>query len=124
LEQWGRYYAGSTELGAPLLSPVYAELHGLPPILALAGEHEVLLDDARRVVERACSAGTDARMLIGRGMQHDWPLTLPWLDESKEAWRAMAAFAAEQSASRGLGAPLTRSRDSAPCDLPGSKVPL
>jgi hypothetical protein len=28
-------------------------------------------------------------------MQHDWPLTLPWLDESKQAWRAMAAFAAE-----------------------------
>jgi monoterpene epsilon-lactone hydrolase len=96
LERWGRYYAGSTELSAPLLSPVYAELHGLPSMLVLAGEHEVLLDDALRVVERACSAGTDARMLIGRGMQHDWPLTLPWLDESKEAWRAMAAFVAEQ----------------------------
>lgn len=97
LEQWARYYAGAVDLRTPLLSPLYAELGGLCPVLALAGEHEVLLDDAARVVERAKRAGTDARLLIGPGMQHDWPLTLPWLDESKAAWRAMAAFVAEQS---------------------------
>lgn len=100
LEQWARYYAGSTALCTPLLSPAYAELHGLPPLLVLAGEHEVLLDDAQRVVDGAVRAGSQARMLVGRGMQHDWPLTLPWLDESKHAWRAMAAFVAERSAPR------------------------
>jgi epsilon-lactone hydrolase len=96
LERWARYYAGAADPRTPLLSPLYAELHGLPPLLLLAGEHEVLLDDARRVAERAGQAGTDARVLVGRAMQHDWPLTLPWLEESKEAWRAMAAFAAER----------------------------
>jgi monoterpene epsilon-lactone hydrolase len=95
LEQWARYYAGPADLRTPLLSPLYAELDALAPVLALAGEHEVLLDDAARVVERAKQAGTDARLLVGPAMQHDWPLTLPWLDESKQAWRAMAAFVAE-----------------------------
>lgn len=112
LERWARYYAGSTERRTPLLSPVYAELHGLPPLLVLAGEHEILLDDARRVVDRASASGTEARLLIGRGMQHDWPLTLPWLDESKAAWRAMTEFVAERSAPRSLDPALARSRDS------------
>lgn len=102
LERWARYYAGDADPRTPLLSPLYAELHGFPPLLALAGADEVLLDDAARVVERARAAGTDARLLIGRGMQHDWPLTLPWLDESKEAFRAMAAFVAEHSPARAL----------------------
>jgi acetyl esterase/lipase len=55
----------------------------------LAGEHELLLDDARRVHEAASRAGVDSRILVGEGMQHDWPLTLPWLDESKKAWQSM-----------------------------------
>jgi len=29
---------------------------------------------------------------LGKGMQHDWPLTLPWLDESRRAWSAMKNF--------------------------------
>jgi monoterpene epsilon-lactone hydrolase len=105
LEHWARYYLGSIDPRTPLLSPLYAELHGLSPLLVLAGEHEVLLDDALRVVERAQHAGTEARALVGRGMQHDWPLTLPWLDESKRAWREMAAFTAERSDSRALAIP-------------------
>jgi epsilon-lactone hydrolase len=81
----------------PYLSPVFAELSGLPPLLLLVGEDEVLLDDALRVRDAATSAGTDARVLIGKGMQHDWPLTLPWLDESRLAWNAMRRFVEEHS---------------------------
>jgi acetyl esterase/lipase len=112
LERWARYYAGEVDRRAPLLSPLYAELHGLPPLLVLAGEHEVLLDDARRVVERAQRAGTDARALIGAGMQHDYPLTLPWLAESRRAWREMAAFTAEHGAPRAVATPPAKARDS------------
>ena len=89
--------AGATDARTPLLSPLYGDLSGLPPLLVLAGEHEVLLDDALRVIERARQAGCEARALVGRGMQHDYPLTLPWLDESKRAWREMAAFVARCS---------------------------
>jgi len=112
LETWARYYAGTADPKTPLLSPLHASLDGLPPLLVLAGEHEVLLDDALRVVERAQHAGTDARAIVGRGMQHDYPLTLPWLDESRRAFREMAAFTARHSAPRALAGATARSRDS------------
>lgn len=96
LELWAEHYAGTTDRREPLLSPAFAELHGLCPLLLLVGEHEVLVDDAMRVAAAARSAGTPAYMLIGAGMQHDWPLTLPWLPESRQAWDAMRAFIDER----------------------------
>ncbi len=97
LETWASYYVGRADARSPYLSPVFAELSGLPPLLLLVGEDEVLLDDALRVRDAATSVGTDARVLIGKGMQHDWPLTLPWLDESRLAWNAMRGFVEEHS---------------------------
>jgi len=97
LETWARYYVGGADAKSPYLSPVFADLSGLPPLLLLVGENELLLDDALRVRDAATSAGTDARVLVGQGMQHDWPLTLPWLDESRAAWSAMRRFVEEHS---------------------------
>jgi acetyl esterase/lipase len=92
LETWARYYVGRADARSPYLSPVFADLSGLPPLFILVGENELLLDDALRVRDAAKSAGTDARVLVGEGMQHDWPLTLPWLDESRLAWNEMRRF--------------------------------
>jgi acetyl esterase/lipase len=100
LSKWGSDYAGGADPRTPLLSPLFADLSGLPPLLLLVGEDEILRDDAVRVAERALRAGTDARLLVGERMQHDWPLTLPWLDESREAWKAMRAFVQERRAIR------------------------
>jgi acetyl esterase/lipase len=97
LEVWATYYVGRADARSPALSPVFADFSGLPSLLLLTGEHEVLLDDARRVHELARRVGTDARILVGKRMQHDWPLTLPWLDESKAAWRAMREFVGEHA---------------------------
>ena len=95
LEKWASYYVGRADGRSPYLSPVFAELSGLPPLLLLVGEDELLLDDAVRVRDAATSVGTDVRVLIGKGMQHDWPLALPWLDESRLAWNAMRRFVEE-----------------------------
>ncbi len=100
LETWATHYVAGADARAPAVSPVVADLDGLPPLLLLAGEHELLLDDARRVRDAADRAGVEARLLVGPGMQHDWPLTLPWLAESKDAWRAMRRFVEERSAVR------------------------
>jgi acetyl esterase/lipase len=97
LAQWASHYAAATDRRAPLLSPVFADLSGLPPFLALVGEDEILFDDATRVVNSARRAGVDARLLIGKRMQHDWPLTLPWLEESQQAWRVMRQFVQERT---------------------------
>ena len=92
LEVWAGYYAAAADRRSPYVSPVFAHFSGLPPLLLLVGEDELLLDDALRVRDAARSAGTDVCVHIGRGMQHDWPLALPWLDESRRAWSAMSAF--------------------------------
>jgi acetyl esterase/lipase len=68
-------------------------------MLVLVGDREVLFDDARRVHEHALAAGVASTLHVGRQMQHDWPLTLPWLDESRDAWSSIAAFAARLSRS-------------------------
>ena len=96
LEVWASYYVGHADGRSPYVSPVFADLSGLPPLLLLVGEDELLLDDTLRVRDAATSAGTDVRVLIGKGMQHDWPLTLPWLDESRHAWNAIRRFVEER----------------------------
>ena len=95
LETWASYYVGHGDSRSPYLSPVFAELSELPPLLLLVGENELLLDDTLRVRDAATSVGTDVSVLTGKGMQHDWPLTLPWLDESRLAWNTMRRFVEE-----------------------------
>ena len=97
LRRWFRNYVGNADPANPLVSPLRANLSGLPPFLLLAGADELLLEEGRRMVDRALSAGIDAQLLVGEGMQHDWPLTLPWLPESRHAWKVIAGFLDEHS---------------------------
>lgn len=97
LETWARYYVGRADAHSPCVSPVFADFSGLPSLLLLVGDNELLLDDALRVRDAAANKGTDACVFIGKGMQHDWPLTLPWLDESRAAWDAIRSFVEEHS---------------------------
>jgi len=101
LRHWARIYAGGADPRDPNISPVHAELSGLPPFLLLLGEDELLAEEGRRLFRRARDAGTDARLLVGQGMQHDWPLTLPWLRESRRAWAEIGAFVAERASANG-----------------------
>lgn len=52
----------------PLASPLFGDLEGLPPLLVHVGSREVLLDDARTLVERAADAGVDATLHMGEGL--------------------------------------------------------
>jgi epsilon-lactone hydrolase len=92
LKQWSDYYRGSFDARMSYISPLYADFSGFPPLLALAGDQEILLDDTRRLVEKARRCGVSAQEEIGRDMQHDWPLTLPWLTESTRAWQVIERF--------------------------------
>jgi acetyl esterase/lipase len=92
IEQWGRHYAGKSDIADPGLSPMHADPTGFPPLLMIVGDQEVLFDDTLRVEAKARDAGVDVEVLVGRGMQHDFPLALPWLEESREAWGTVVAF--------------------------------
>jgi monoterpene epsilon-lactone hydrolase len=52
----GAEYVGTRDPATPTISPVFADLTGLPPLLIQAGSHEILLDDALRVAARAATA--------------------------------------------------------------------
>ena len=97
LQVWARYYVGRADAHLPYISPVFADLSGLPPLLLVVGEDELLLDDARRVADAARQNGIGVSTHVGKGMQHDWPLTLPWLDESRLAWMAIRSFVDKHS---------------------------
>ncbi len=68
-------YAGSeSELRNPLVSPLFADLAGLPPLLIHAGADETLLDDSTRLAERARAAGVDVSLKIWPSVPHVWQL--------------------------------------------------
>ncbi len=97
LRRWARHYIGQADPRDPLISPSFADVSGLPPLLVLAGENELLAEDARRLVDGARANGADAKLLVGKAMQHDWPLTLPWLAESRRAWREITDFVSDRA---------------------------
>jgi len=65
-----RLYAKDTDLSHPLVSPVYAELAGLPPLLVQSGDAEILFSENQRLVERARAAGVEVEHEIEPGMIH------------------------------------------------------
>lgn len=78
----------------PLVSPVFGDFQGLPPILAHVGSTEVLLDDTRRVGERAVAQGVDFRVEVWDQMPHVWHMAA-FLPESKTAIAGIGAFMRE-----------------------------
>lgn len=77
-------YAGSHDIKDPLISPVYGDLRGLPPLLIQVGTREVLLSDAVRLARRAREAGVDVTLDVWEGMWHVWQ-EHPLAPESKQA---------------------------------------
>jgi epsilon-lactone hydrolase len=86
-----RYLPAGQELG-PYLSPLQADLRGLPPMLVHVGDHEVLLEDAVRLREATAAAGVECRVVIWPGMMHVFHSTAPFLPDARRADQQIAAF--------------------------------
>lgn len=97
LEQYARYYAGEHDRTAPLISPLYADLRGLPPLLIQVGTAEILLDDARRCAEAARAAGVEVTLEVWDGMCHVFQM-FAFFPETKQALRQITAFTAQRLA--------------------------
>jgi monoterpene epsilon-lactone hydrolase len=69
-------YVGHHDPHDPLLSPVYGDLHGLPPLLVHAGGDERLREDAMRITDMVKSVGVDVRLEIYPRMFHVWQIYL------------------------------------------------
>jgi acetyl esterase/lipase len=80
----GDYTAGH-DPAAGLISPVFADLSGLPPLIIQAGTHEVLLDDAVRLARQAAAADVAVTLDITPGVPHVFQAFYPILDEAAAA---------------------------------------
>lgn len=84
----------------PLVSPLFGDLSGLPPTLVQASESEMLLDDARRYVEKARSQDSPVTLQTWPGMVHVWPIFHDLLPEGRQALDQVAKFVARISAGK------------------------
>jgi epsilon-lactone hydrolase len=85
------YLAGANP-NLPELSPIFADLKGLPPLLLQAGAQEMLLDDSVYFTEKAEQAGVDITLEIWDGMFHCWHLFSSALPQGQEALESGAGF--------------------------------
>ncbi|MBS0222049.1 MAG: alpha/beta hydrolase [Proteobacteria bacterium] len=89
---YAQRYIADGDIKAPLASPLYAELEGLPPLLVLVGTWEVLLDDSTRFAAKANAAGVPVDLEVWEEMIHIWPFFAAVLPEGRQAIERMAAF--------------------------------
>jgi acetyl esterase/lipase len=78
-------YTAGQDAGLGLISPVFADLSGLPPLIIQAGTHEVLLDDAIRLAGQAATADVEVTLDITPGVPHVFQAYYPILDEAAAA---------------------------------------
>jgi len=93
LEAYANDYVGDQDRKSPLISPLFADFSGFPPLLIHVGTDEVLLDDSIRVADRARAAGVDVSLTVWEGLFHVFPV-VPFLPESKKVMKSIAEFAA------------------------------
>lgn len=89
---FARMYLGSAAARSPLAAPLYADLHGLPPVLVQVGSAETLLDDALRIAERLHRAGNAVRLSVWPNMPHVFPFFAPVLSEGRDGCQEIGAF--------------------------------
>jgi acetyl esterase/lipase len=78
-------YTAGRDAALGLISPVFADLSGLPPLIIQAGTHEVLLDDAVRLARQAATADVQVTLDITPGVPHVFQAYYPILDEAAAA---------------------------------------
>jgi len=96
------FYLNGADPRTPLASPLYADLHGLPPLLVHVGADEVLLDDSTRLAERAHAAGVEVDFSIWPDVPHAWQLFQRFIPEGRASLAQAGRFL--QRHARGSGA--------------------
>lgn len=76
----------------PTISPIFADLHGLPPLLIQAGTAEMLYDDARRLARRAVADGVEVEFEPWENMVHAWHIMFAFEPAARNAIRRIGQF--------------------------------
>jgi epsilon-lactone hydrolase len=92
-------YTAGQDAALGLISPIFAELSGLPPLIIQGGTHEVLLDDAIRLARQAAIADVEVTLDITPGVPHVFQAYYPILDEAAAALDRAGQFLSARLAS-------------------------
>ena len=85
-------YANGLKLDDPRLSPVYADLKGLPSMLIQVGGYELFLDECIELAKKAAADNVKVTLTVYPGMSHDFALLLPQLQDSVDSFREIRDF--------------------------------
>ena len=85
-------YAKGYSLKNPMLSPLYADLKNLPPMLIQAGGYELFLDESAALAKKAEADNVKVTFTIYPEMSHDFALLLPELQDSVDSFKEIQAF--------------------------------
>ncbi|MEY9930007.1 monoterpene epsilon-lactone hydrolase [Catenulispora sp. GP43] len=96
LRAYADLYIGAGDRSQPLVSPLFADLAGLPPLLIQVGANELLLDDAIRLAGRAGADDVEVTLEVGRELPHVFQHHFGHLDEADEALDRAARFLSAQ----------------------------
>jgi monoterpene epsilon-lactone hydrolase len=98
-------YVAGADAADPLISPVFADLTGLPPLLIQVGSNEILLSDALRLAERAAMADVTVTLDVTDSVPHVFQAFAAMLDEADAALdRASTFLRTNLAATERLGA--------------------
>jgi monoterpene epsilon-lactone hydrolase len=89
-------YTAGQDAALGLISPIFADLSGLPPLIIQAGTHEVLLADALRLAQRAATADVALTLDVTPGVPHVFQAYYQILDEAVAALDRAGQFLSAQ----------------------------
>jgi acetyl esterase/lipase len=96
LRRSAELYLGEHDPHDPLASPLFGDLHGLPPMLLQAGSAEMLLDDARRFARCAAEVGTPVEYEEWENMVHVWHFFFRLEPTARRALERVGRFVREE----------------------------
>jgi len=91
-EPFAPAYLGQETPSNPLISPLLADLRGLPATLIHVGDDEILLDDSTRLGEKMEAAGVDVRIRVWDGLWHVFQAFVPFLPEARQSVAEIGEF--------------------------------
>ncbi len=96
LAKMAGYYLNGTDGENPLASPVFAQMHGLPPLLIHVGGREILYDDSLTIARKAKAAGVDVTFVEEPDLFHVWHAYAPMLEEAQASVEQIGVFLKEK----------------------------
>jgi len=95
LNSWyvfSNHYAGVHKATNPLISPLFGDLKGLPPLFINSGFNDELFDDGEQFFRKAKEAGVEVTFRAGWGQLHCYPFFAPMFSEATEAIEEICNF--------------------------------